>query len=336
MRLKTQTKWPETKIVTPQGEKTAIEPRVISASRATDLPAFFSEWFMNRLKQGYSLWRNPFNAKQEQWISFKKCRVFVFWSKNPEPLMPRLPEIRERGYEFYFQYKINGYEKGLEPCVPPLERRVDQFRRLSDEFGKERVIWRFDPIVLGGSLAIENTLERLRSLAEQLAPYTEKLVFSFVDWYRKTERELKKVDPGFRPPNNKEMERLAQGIVEINNELKNPLKLATCAETLDLCSLGIEHNRCVDPELLHRLCPDCAEFKNWFKKNGRGNMLRGSLLNPSSSAPQTKKDSGQRPGCNCAPSKDIDGYNTCRHRCIYCYACEGQNKKSYTLKTGST
>ncbi len=316
-------KWPEIKIHTKDGEKDAIAPLVLSASRATDIPAFYAKAFMDSLRQGYCFWKNPFNTRQNQFVSFEKCRIFVFWSKNPEPFIPCLPEIREHGYEFYFQYTLNDYEKRLEPCVPPLDRRVEQFIRLSESIGKKRVIWRFDPIILGGCLTVESTLERLQRLAEKLAPYTEKLVFSFVDWYRKTERKLKKLDPRLRPPKSEEMEQLARGIVKINRGLCAPLKLATCAENLDLRHLGIEHNRCVDPELLHNLCPDCAEFRNWFKKIDRRNA-QGSLLNSLPPAPQIKgvRDSGQRQNCACAPSKDIGEYDTCWHHCAYCYACK--------------
>jgi hypothetical protein len=185
------------------------------------------------------------------------------------------------------------------------------------------VIWRFDPIILGGGLTVENTLSRLRNLAEAISPFTEKLVFSFVDWYRKTARELGNLNPKFRSPSSEEMYTLAQGIVTINNKLPSPLKIATCAETLDLSSLGIEHNRCVDPELLHRLCPDCAEFERWRGKKHEDRQL--SLLSTLSTTAKNRqkieeKDSNQRSGCGCAPSKDIGSYNTCRHFCAYCYA----------------
>lgn len=321
--------WEKVKISINKVEKDAIAPLVISASRATDLPAFFAKEFMSNLRQGYCTWQNPFNARQVQYISFEKCQCFVFWSKNPGPLVPYLPEIQKCGHEFYFQYTINGYNKTLEPGVPPLEKRVEIFQQISEKYGKERVIWRFDPIILGGGLTVENTLERLERLAEQLAPYTEKLVFSFVDWYRKTARALEPL--GYYAPSPEEMQELAEGLVKINRELPKPLKLATCAETIDLHALGIEHNRCVDPELLCKLCPNCEEFKKWLGKKEnekkRKETVQLSLLGSQTTEPQTTliqiksvKDSGQRSGCACAPSKDIGAYNTCRHRCAYCYA----------------
>ena len=287
-------KWPETVIDTPHGRKKAVAPLVISASRATDIPAFHAAWFMNRLRAGCCLWRNPFNAAQQQWISFESCRVFVFWSKNPAPFMPHLPEIAASGREFYFQYTLNDYEgTGLEPHLPPLERRVETFRQLSELVSKKRVIWRFDPIILGGGLTVENTLSRLCRLAEQLSPYTEKLVFSFVDWYRKTAHSLGKLNPDFRPPNDEEKLTLARGLARINGGLSRPLKLASCAEAIDLSSLGVERNRCVDPQLLHRLCPDCETFARWCGKERESTQL--SLLDPLPT-PRTGEQGKQRGG----------------------------------------
>lgn len=260
-------KWPETVIDTPQGRRKAVAPLVISASRATDIPAFHAAWFMKRLRAGWCAWQNPFNAAQQQWISFEACRVFVFWSKHPAPLLPHLPEIAARGHEFYVQYTLNDYEgTGLEPNLPPLAARVKTFRQLSGLVGKKRVIWRFDPIILGGGLTVENTLLRLRRLAEALSPFTETLVFSFVDWYRKTARELGRLNPDFRPPTPAEMQEIARGLAEMNRALPRPLKLAACAEPLDMRGLGIARSRCVDPALLHRLCPDCETFARWCGK----------------------------------------------------------------------
>ena len=318
-------KWTETIVDTHQGRQAAIAPLVISASRATDIPAFHADWFMNRLDAGYCVWENPFNANQKQCISFEKCRAFVFWSKNPVALIPHLPKVIERGYQFYFQYTLNDYDKlGLEPCLPSLKKRIELFKWLSEKIGRHRVIWRFDPIILGGGLTVENTLDRLYAIGREIAPYTEKLVFSFVDWYKKTERELGKIDKSFRAPSNEEMLRLANGIVEVERALPSRLKLATCAETLDLDTLGIEHNKCVDPGLLRRLCPDCEEFQ---KADGKSQqrVSQGSLLDISVKI-QTKsaKDNGQRKPCGCAPSKDIGTYNTCLHFCAYCYANQSQ------------
>ncbi|MBD5539138.1 MAG: DUF1848 domain-containing protein [Desulfovibrio sp.] len=313
-------KWAEAVISTPDGPRRAIAPLVVSASRATDIPAFHAEWFMSRLRAGYCLWQNPFNAAQRQYISFEKCAAIVFWTKDPAPLMPYLAEVEERGFQFYYQFTLNDYEReGLEPGVPALGRRIAAFRELASRFGAHRVIWRYDPILLGNGLSVAAILERLHFLFGELAPYTEKLVFSFLDLYRKTALRLAKLAPGYRAPDAGEVLRLAEGIARMNAALKAPLRLATCAETVDLHHLGIEHNRCVDPALLLRLCPENAELARICGATAR--KEQGSLLAFSrATAPGAVKDRGQRGACGCAPSKDIGRYNTCAHLCVYCYA----------------
>lgn len=312
-------KWPETLVSTPHGDRAAVAPLIISASRATDIPAFHAKWFMERLRAGYCLWQNPFNARQRQYISFANCAAIVFWSKNPAPLLPYLAEIEARGCRFYFQYTLNDYAReGLEPCVPSLDRRIATFQELSSRIGRHRVIWRFDPIILGNGLGAEAILERLHALAEQLTPCTEKLVFSFLDMYRKTALRLAKQAPGFRAPDAGEMLKLAEGISRMNGGLKTPLRLATCAETIDLRHLGVEPNRCIDPALLLRLCPGSPELA---RSCGGAQKEQGSLAEaPAASAIPHVKDRGQRAACGCAPSKDIGRYNTCPHHCVYCYA----------------
>lgn len=318
--LKKLMQWSQTTVQTPHGPKPAIAPLVISASRATDIPAFHAKWFMNRLRAGYCLWENAFNARQQQYVSFEKCQVFVFWSKNPQALMPYLAEVEERGYQYYFQYTLNDYEReGLEPRLPTLKKRIAAFQNLSERIGRRRVIWRFDPVIVGNTLTVASVLERMQRLAERLAPYTEKLVFSFLDLYKKTENNLKKVDPLLRPPTEEEALRLAEGIARMNKSLTSPLTLSTCAEKTDFHSLGIEHNTCVDPDLLLRLCPTNPEMRKMYAKS----LIpkQGSLLQLAQ-APgnENSKDAGQRASCGCAPSKDIGRYNTCMHLCAYCYA----------------
>ena len=126
----------------------AIEPIIVSASRSTDIPAFYAKWFINRLCKGYCVWYNPFNQKP-MYVSFAKTKVVVFWTKNPAPIIPYLPELDRRGIHYYFQMTLNDYEnENLEPNVPTLEKRIDTFKRLSDLIGKEQVIWRFDPLIV--------------------------------------------------------------------------------------------------------------------------------------------------------------------------------------------
>lgn len=313
-------KWPETVIDTPAGPRSAVAPFVISASRATDIPAFHAQWFMNRLRAGYCLWQNPFNPAQEQCISFEKCAAIVFWSKDARPLLPYLAEIEARGSSFYFQYTLNDYEReGLEPGLPPLSERIATFRELSRRIGRQRVIWRFDPIVIGDSLDVDTVLSRIRQLAKALAPYTDKLVFSFLDMYQKTRRNLKNLDAGLRSPTEAEAYRIAAGIAEINASLSRSLSLAACAEEGDLQRFGVEKNRCIDAGLLCRLCPENEDIQRIYGVVAP--QKKGCLVTGAKPAPgRPVKDTGQRKACGCAPAKDIGRYNTCLHLCAYCYA----------------
>ena len=140
--------WQKVTIKTINGDVVGIAPIIISASRATDIPAFYPEWFMHRLKEGYVKWINRFNG-QSKYVSFEKTRAIVFWTKNPEPFMRYLPELDDTGIHYYFTFTLNDYEaEKLEPNVPELKKRIDTFRRLSEKIGKEMVVWRFDPLIL--------------------------------------------------------------------------------------------------------------------------------------------------------------------------------------------
>ena len=145
----------------------ATAPVIISASRSTDIPAFFAKWFFNRLAKGYCVWYNPFN-QQPMYISFSKCKVVVFWTKNPEQIIPFLPELDRRGIHYYFQVTLNDYMKeGFEPNVPPVEKRIETFRKLSQLIGKEKVIWRFDPLIITPTIGPRELLKRIWNIGNQ-------------------------------------------------------------------------------------------------------------------------------------------------------------------------
>ena len=192
-------KWEDIKILVNDSEVTAIAPRIISASRATDIPAFYAEWFIKRLNAGFIKWINPFN-KQTQYISLQKVKAIIFWSKNPKPLINFLPELDAHGIKYYFQFTVNDYEEeGLEPVVPPLLERIETFKTLSDLVGKDLVIWRFDPLIRSDKISIQKLVEKINRVGELLAPYTSKLVFSFADIirYRHVQLNLKKNNINF-------------------------------------------------------------------------------------------------------------------------------------------
>jgi len=157
----------------------AQSPIIISASRATDIPAFYTDWFFNRLDKGYLDWRNPFNGSTLH-ISFENTRFIVFWSKNPLPLIPHLNKLKAKNIDFYIHYTLNDYEKEkYEPNLPKLQQRIDSFKHLADTAGSERLIWRFDPLMLTDKISIESLLERIQNIGNQLKGYSQKLVFSF-------------------------------------------------------------------------------------------------------------------------------------------------------------
>lgn len=288
-----------------------LHPIILSASRSTDIPAFYADWFVGRLREGWCGWINPFNQQRYR-VSFDKTRMIVFWSKNPNPMLERLDEVEKLGFkQYYFQFTLNDYvAEGLEPNVPSASERIDTFRRLADRIGKERVIWRFDPLMLTEKISIEALLERVENIGRQLKGYTEKLVFSFIDIasYRKVQKNLAGL--GVREFSPEEQVRFAMGLAEQNKGLG--FELATCGELVDLSVFGVKHNKCVDDDLMVRLFHDDPELMNFI--DAKYDMFNGWQIKKS------KKDKGQRRACGCVVSKDIGMYNTCPHLCRYCYA----------------
>jgi DNA repair photolyase len=305
--------WGKEKIVLADGSSTeAICPVIISASRATDIPAFFAPWFINRINAGYLRWTNPFNTNNVQHISFKRTRLIVFWSKNPKPLLRYLPELDAKGINYYIQFTINDYQlEGLEPNVPPLQQRIETFQYLSELIGKKRVIWRYDPLVLTNTLNVEHLVDRIANVAKFLKAYTERLVISFADigLYKKVQYNLIQSRIAYKEFTPALTFILAEYLQKLNQEWK--LKISTCAEGIDLSNYGIEHNKCIDDNLTVEL------FNNDLKLMDFMGYQPNLFSVPS--WPYIK-DKGQRKECGCIVSKDIGMYNTCHHLCTYCYA----------------
>lgn len=311
--------WEKVRIETEEGAREAVAPLILSASRATDLPAFHLDGFLRRWNEGCLSWRNPFNGK-EALVALSKVRAVVFWSKNPRPLLERLDEVKRCGVAFYLQYTLNDYEReGLEPQIPRLEERLATFEALSKRLGRERVIWRFDPLILVDPLRPEDLLARIESLGERLRPYTEKLVFSFADVerYRKVRRRLAGAGFRHRDFTDAEAHHLACGIASLCRRWG--VTAATCAEKIDLERYGIMHNRCIDGELLLRIAPDDPILRDFLAGPSPGGQ-RGFFGEIPGERLERLKDRGQRPECRCIRSKDIGAYGSCRHGCLYCYA----------------
>ena len=264
---------------------------ILSASRRTDLPAFFPEWFMECIRKEYAEVRNPFHSGQLSRIPLNPEQIdcIVFWSKNPAPLFPFLPELDRRGYRYYFQFTLTPYGREIEPGVPDKERLISDFIRLSERIGREKVIWRYDPILFSDVFSVKYHSGSFQRLAERLAPYTERCVISFADFYRKAASAL--VRCGCLDPEDSIKQEIAGTLRKTGAELG--LRLFACAEKLDFRPLGIEPSACIDGELVRRI-------------TGRN--------------PTFRRDRNQRAECGCAESRDIGEYRTCRHGCLYCYA----------------
>ncbi|MCI7768138.1 MAG: DUF1848 domain-containing protein [Oscillospiraceae bacterium] len=280
---------------------------ILSVSRRTDIPAFYSEWFLRRIREGYVYVRNPMNPHQISSVSLSPEAVdcIVFWTKDPSPMLCRLNELD--GYKYYFQYTLNNYGREIEPNIPPLEARLEAFAELSEKIGRERVIWRYDPILFTDHYTAGYHLESFSRLADELSGYTEKCVFSFVDIYpSKNGGRLSRI--GSRPLSEGELDSFIKGLSEI--AAAHDLTLASCAENINGSEYGIIPNSCIDRELIERLI--------------------GAELNI--------KPDGQRANCRCVKCDDIGSYDTCPHGCIYCYANyrpENTNKRLCRYDAGS-
>jgi DNA repair photolyase len=311
-------KWEKTELSIANGETVvANTPIIISASRSTDIPAFYSDWLLNRLSAGYVAWINPFN-NQKTYTSFEKARVIVFWTKNPSPLCCHLDRIETLGFHnYYFQYTLNDYEKeGLEPNVPPLKNRVETFKSLVNRIGEDRVIWRFDPLLLTKEITIKTLTERVQRIRDEVSGYTKKLVISFLDLdrYNKVQQNAARTGSDFREFTEEEMNEIAQEISRIAKE--GGIKVATCAEKIDLEKYGIEHNRCIDDDLMIKCFSKDRELMDFLGVEISDDLFGGE----GGRTIRNMKDAGQRETCGCIASKDIGRYSTCPHLCKYCYA----------------
>lgn len=308
-------------------------PEIISASRSTDIPAFYADWFFHRLKVGYSAWTNPFNGVKS-YVSYKNTRFIVFWSKNPTPLLNHIDYLKERGIGCYIQYTLNDYEKEkLEQGVPSIDLRIETFKRLVDKLGKGGVVWRFDPLFLTDDISIDKLLAKIERIGDQLKDYTEKLVFSYADIisYRKVKANLEKNNIPYHEWTELQMLEFAERLSKLNKEWN--YSLATCGEKVDLLQFGIEHNHCIDDTLIIRRAYEDKSLMNFLKVKMYP-MPTGDLFGNYESLPSDaiilpnntyathgdNHDKGQRLFCGCIVSKDIGEYNTCPHLCEYCYA----------------
>lgn len=285
---------------------------IISASRRTDIPAYYSDWFYNRIREGFVCVRNPMNFHQVSRISLSLDVVdgIVFWTKNPLPLMPRLKELQ--AYPFYFQFTLTPYGKDVEPVVPSKNDVIlPAFQELSRRIGPERVIWRYDPILFTERYTMDYHITFFSLLARRLEGYTRKCIISFVDLYRNTQTNMNVL--GFEALTEKEIVELAQRLADIAG--RHHLVLETCAEQIDLspyialldsgyhqplvllfhCSTSAQ----VGPKLARAFCPDVL----WLPSSSyRQTPFRwaeyapaGCCCPPSGSPPRRQSYSGPAP-----------------------------------------
>ena len=269
---------------------------ILSVSRRTDIPNYYSEWFYNRIKEGFLYVRNPMNAHQISEIKITPDVVdcIVFWTKNPLPMMKRLNEIKD--YNYYFQFTLTGYGNDVEVNLPNKKTEmIPVFQELSEKIGKQKVIWRYDPIILSEKYTVQYHIKYFEKLSQILNGSFNKCVISFVDFYKKNARTLN--ESKINEPVKEEINLIAKAFSEISK--KYDFEINTCAESIDLSSYGINHGKCIDDKLIEQLC-GCRISAN--------------------------KDKNQRDICGCIESIDIGLYNTCMHKCKYCYA-------NYSLKT---
>ncbi|MDU4960491.1 MAG: DUF1848 domain-containing protein [Sporomusaceae bacterium] len=262
---------------------------IISASRRTDIPAFYPDWLLNRLRAGFVYVRNPRNRRQVVSVDLRPPVVdcIVFWTKNAGPLLAKLATIEQMGYPYYFQYTLTPYDRRLEPGLDKTAA-VNSFMRLGDRIGPQRLIWRYDPVIINSFCTVEYHFEQFGRLCSQLSGYTVNCVISFVDWYRKLRRRTEgMIDFA---ASRQSMVRLTQGFASIAAEYR--LRLSACAEA-DLGVCGLTPAACIDQNLIEAIC-SCR--------------LR---LPPADAL---------RSGCRCAASIDIGAYDSCGHGCLYCYA----------------
>lgn len=262
---------------------------ILSASRRTDIPACYGEWFLGRLREGFLLVPNPYGQRTLRRIQLSPEAVdcIVFWSKNPQPFLQYAPEISAMGYPFCFQFTLNPYGQAVERRLPALEERVKTFQRLSALIGPERIAWRYDPVILGKAYPADWHFAQFERLCALLHGHTSRCIFSFFDRYAKDQS-------GFQEAGEAAMRHIARGFSAIAGQYGLPL--FACSEPVGLSAYGVARARCIDPD--------------WI-----GEILGCPI--------RSKKDPNQRPLCGCVESVEIGSYDSCTNGCVYCYANQG-------------
>jgi len=262
---------------------------IIQTGMRTDIPAFYSEWFVNRIKEGFVLVRNPYNSSQVSRYSLSPDVVDLigFCTKNPAPMLPHMDMLK--GYGQYWFVTITPYGKDIEPNVPDKKKVMEDFKKLSDIVGVDSMGWRYDPILVDDEHPVDWHIAEFGKMAETLSGYTNTCVISFIDLYSKVRRNY---------PEAREVcheDRLAIGKAFIENARQYDITIRPCAEGRELEPYGAD-------------CSGCMTVKTYEK------ALHANLDVP-------RRGTNQRNGeCACLLGTDIGAYDTCGHLCRYCYA----------------
>ena len=267
---------------------------IINTGGRTDTVQYYTQWLLRRFEEGYVLTRNPlFPGKVNRYeLTPDKVDCVVFCSKNYKPILSRLHEITDR-FNTYFHYTITAYGKDIEPGVPSIDESMETLAALSGLVGKQRIAWRYDPVLLTKEYTIERHMETFGRMAAKLAPYIDRCIFSFVEMYKKLETNM----PELVPLSMQDMDELAQGFGAIAE--KYGIFLQTCGTNGDFTRYGIHNSGCMTLDIL-----------------GGAN---GIVF-------KDRKHKGMRQGCHCIESRDIGAYDTCMNGCKYCYANKNPRK----------
>lgn len=280
---------------------------IIQTGMRTDIPAFYHIWLLNRLKEGFVLVRNPYHPESvtRYSLSPKVVDLIVFCTKNPEPMLPHMDALQPYGQ--YWFVTITPYGKEIEPNVPDKEKVMESFKKLSETVGIDSVGWRYDPVFIDGVYSIERHIAEFEKMARTLSGYTKTCVISFIDIYKKVERNF----PEIREVSKADRLRLGRELIEIGAEYG--MTIRPCAEGNELEPYGAD-------------CAGCMTVSTFET------ALHSHLDVP-------KRKNNQRNGqCACLLGVDIGAYDTCGHLCRYCYAntsaaLVNENRKKHDPKS---
>ena len=259
---------------------------IIDTGNRTDIPAFYSKWFMNRIREGFVMVRNPYNPDQVTRYRLDPEVVdgLVFCSKNPEPMVKYLDELDK--FRMFWYVTITPYGKSIEPNVPDKHRVIEAFQRISEHVGKHAMSWRYDPIFISETYSVEYHIDAFERMAAELEGYTEQAVISFIDLFEKTKKNFPEAREVARE------DRLTLGKAFAETGRRHGITVRSCLEGTELAQFGIDVSGCMSQEVIEHALGEKLDVPN-------SRHIRE---------------------CNCFMGNDIGAYNSCAHFCKYCYA----------------